>query len=479
VNRTRLRLATALAAGAAVLVIAGGAIVFMALSRSLAEAAVDAGAAAQVRRSALVTLVLAGAALVAAAAFAGRALAGSLVRLRGAVLQRARGSSFEAPETSLHELHDLAEAAARLAERVSSRDAELERGGAELTTLLDSLSEGILQLDPKGRIVRANPSARTLLGMGRGGIGRHIDVHVRHAELRVLLQRVATENIVQSAEITMGDRRILVSGRPLDAQLEQHGGGAVVTIADLTEIRRLEGVRRDFVANVSHELKTPLTSIRGYVETLLGDDDMPADMKRQFLDVVHRNANRLNSIVEDLLDLSRLESGGWRPELLEVDAAEIVEDVWSGCSREAAQRHIRFTAPTPVRVLADPSGLRQVLANLLDNALRYTPDGGSIQVVALPSAAAAGPVAGAATDTAPGFVTLEVRDTGVGIPTDALTRVFERFYRVDPARSRAEGGTGLGLSIVKHLVESMGGTVSAHSELGKGTTIRFRLPAAD
>jgi signal transduction histidine kinase len=276
-------------------------------------------------------------------------------------------------------------------------------------------------------------------------------------------------------------------------------------------VRRLESVRRDFVANVSHELKTPLTSIRGYVETLLADPDLPAELQRPFLEVVQKNAERLHHIVDDLLDLSRLESGGWRPELHDVNAIDVLQDVWSSCAERAGQKHITFVLPDSGFVVrADPGGLRQIFTNLLDNAVRYTPDGGRIEVRASSTALNGNgrtphaptvvqprdvpvarqrnaPVAeqrGAPAErldapaAASSYIVFEVRDTGAGMPSDAIPRIFERFYRVDPARSRADGGTGLGLSIVKHLVESMGGDVAAESELGKGTTIRFRLPAS-
>jgi signal transduction histidine kinase len=283
--------------------------------------------------------------------------------------------------------------------------------------------------------------------------------------------RGSTSAETVSCEVTIDDRRLLVTARPIPGQGNgaRSPGGAVVAFTDLTELRRLEGVRRDFVANVSHEIRTPLTSIRGYVETLLSDD-LPADMQRQFLGVIEKNAERLHGIVDDLLDLSRLESGGWRPELRPLRALTVADDVWTGCQRRAADKHIEFRREgEDATVVADPGGLRQVLSNLFDNALRHTPDGGRITVR----------VRGGGTASDAGkLVAIDVQDTGSGIPRDSLPRIFERFYRVDPARSRAEGGTGLGLSIVKHLVESMGGDVTAESELGKGTTMRIRLPAS-
>ncbi|MBR9988724.1 MAG: hypothetical protein KFH98_03155, partial [Gemmatimonadetes bacterium] len=315
---------------------------------------------------------------------------------------------------------------------------------------------------------------------------------IRQAGLRRILERAVAGAAIPAVEISLEDRRIIVSSHPLSATGDR-SAGTVVAFVDLTQVRRLESVRRDFVANVSHELKTPLTSIRGYVETLLADPDLPAELQRPFLEVVQKNAERLHHIVDDLLDLSRLESGGWRPELHDVNAVDLIQDVWSTCAERAGTKHITFLPPDrATHVRADPGGLRQVFSNLLDNALRYTPAGGRIEVRAVtgkattrPPAAIAAPLPNGnghaqphAPDAPAKYIVFEVRDSGAGMPSDSLPRIFERFYRVDPARSRAEGGTGLGLSIVKHLVESMGGDITAESELGKGTTIRFRLPAA-
>jgi two-component system phosphate regulon sensor histidine kinase PhoR len=184
---------------------------------------------------------------------------------------------------------------------------------------------------------------------------------------------------------------------------------------------------------------------------------------------VHQNAERLQHIVEDLLDLSRLESGRWTPDLVDTDPLLIAEEAWQALEGKRKERRIdfRIDAPAPAIALADPLALRQIFSNLFDNAIRYTPDGGSVTVRIARTPG---------TDRAPGRVAVAVSDTGIGIPQDGVTRIFERFYRIDPARARAEGGTGLGLAIVKHLIESMGGDVAAESQLGHGTTIRFRLP---
>jgi two-component system, OmpR family, phosphate regulon sensor histidine kinase PhoR len=483
--------------GAAALVgaLLAGAVLVRVLDSALVDAGVMGDAAAGVRSAVLLTLVAVGVAAVACAALLGRLLAASLARTRGRIVGHARGDAMRArPASRLREVADVEHAAERLAQRVAAREAEIERGNVEVSVLLDAISDGIIQLDSAGRVVRANPGARELLDLDLSVIGRPIATHVSSAELRPLLQRAAAGETVNAAEVNVGDRTLLVSGRPLapaaargaaaataagaaaapDGGSTSVAGGAVVAFVDITPVRRLESVRRDFVANVSHELKTPLTSIRGYAETLL-TDELPPEVQKQFVETVYRNADRLHHIVEDLLDLSRLESGVWQPELSAVNALDIVHDAWSGCSERAAGRNIRFVADSPpIHVSADAGGLRQVLTNLLDNALRYTTDGGRIEVRVLPP-----PASAHGSDTPARMVTFEVKDNGIGIPTDALPRIFERFYRVDPARSRAAGGTGLGLAIVRHLVESMGGEVGATSELGKGTTIRFRLPAAD
>jgi two-component system phosphate regulon sensor histidine kinase PhoR len=459
----------AVVSGAALVL--SGIVLLQVVSGALRDAGADADALADGRRAVLLAVLALAVVLIGVVLVAGRAFGGALRGLREGVLARARGDAgVVIPEYPVRELADLASAIERLSAHVTTREARSTREAAEVSVLLDAITEGILQLDRDGRIVRANPAARTLLGVTPDALGEPFAAHIRHAGLRRLLERAVNGEVIPAAEVAVDEHRLIVSARPLAGGAR----GTVIAVVDLTQVRRLESVRRDFVANVSHELKTPLTSIRGYVETLLTDDSLPPDVQRQFLEVVHKNADRLHHIVDDLLDLSRLESGGWRPELHEVNALDVIEDVWSGCSERAAKRSIIFTPPDrPFTVFADPGGLRQVLSNLLDNAIRYTPDGGRIDVRVSPPAAN-----GRAPHDAPRLLTLEIRDTGAGIPSDALPRIFERFYRVDPARSRAEGGTGLGLSIVRHLVESMGGDVAAESELGKGTVIRVRLPAA-
>ena len=417
-------------------------------------------------------IVIAIVAVIAAAFAIMRALSFSRATrsLRAAVLARARGEATPLPDYGLRDLAELASAVERLSARAAAREADLRQDTADVRVVLHTVTDGIVQLDAAGRIVRTNPAADTLLGLSPTAAGQPFAALVRNVELRKLLQRAALADT--SGEIAIHDRRLFASARRLVVDGDRPAG-LVIALADLTELRRLEGVRRDFVANVSHELKTPLTSIRGYAETLLNDPDLPPDMRRQFLEVVYKNADRLHHIVDDLLDLSRLESRGWQPRVQEFDVQTVLTDVVSSCAARASARNVALVAAdTHLHVRADPAGLRQILSNLLENALRYTPAGGSV-VISVKAAARSNGAGAHRRD-----IVFDVRDNGVGIPSDDLPRIFERFYRVDPARSRAEGGTGLGLSIVKHLVESMDGEVHATSELGKGTTVTFRLPAA-
>lgn len=329
--------------------------------------------------------------------------------------------------------------------------------------LIDVMTEGVVEVDGAGRVRRANAAARALLGWPDDVEGRLLGTLVRHPELRNLLDCATGCESSEACELTLDGRHLAIAARR--ASPGAGTPGTLLLIRDLTDMRRLERIRRDFVANVSHELKTPLTSIRGYTETLL-QEEIPPETLRQFLETVHRNAQRLQQIIEELLDLSRLEAGRWQPELEPVDVAEAARQAWASHEERALAKGVAFeiVIAEPLAAHADAGGLHQILSNLFDNAIRYTPGGGLITV--------------SGGRTSGGRIAIEVRDTGVGIPQEALPRIFERFYRVDPARSRAEGGTGLGLSIVKHLVESMGGEVAARSELGRGTSIRLALPAA-
>lgn len=329
------------------------------------------------------------------------------------------------------------------------------RAVAERDALLDAIDDGVLALRTDGRVRRANAAARALLGLPADAQGLRPEEVSRRPQFRRLLDSARATGAAQT-ELPARDRRLLLKARPLP------DGDLAVLVRDVTELRRLEDVRRDFVANASHELKTPLTILRGYSETLL-EDHLPPELRRRFAERVLQGVERLQRLVDNLLDLSRLESGAWllRPRWLELPAA--AREAWEIVGGPA--RALAFTVACEEgahRVWADPDALGRILTNLLTNALRHTADGGRVEVG---SRAAPG-----------GAVEIWVRDTGTGIPAVHLPRIFERFYRVDAGRARSEGGSGLGLAIVRHLVEAHGGEIAADSVLGEGTTIRVRLP---
>jgi two-component system phosphate regulon sensor histidine kinase PhoR len=379
-----------------------------------------------------------------------RSLADRAGRLAtGDFSQRVTGTSRVA------ELDELGHAFNRLADELQGRLRELGRQRDEVQAQIDCMAEGVIALTGDGRVFRTNRAAREMLRIPEPPTLAPVSTIVRQPQIRDLLEE-AVAHPVQTREISLGDLHLIVSSRVLD------GGGVVATFLDVSELRRLEQVRRDFVANASHELKTPLTAMRGFAETLL-EDEPPEELKREFLTSIQKNTVRLQRLVDDLLDLSRLESGGWKARRDEVELTEATEEAWQAFAEAAEQRGIEFNLRGSARALADDRGLRQIFENLFDNALRYTPDGGRITVTLR------------AGDR---LVDVAVSDTGIGIPSRSLARIFERFYRVDAARDREMGGTGLGLSIVRHLVSAMGGKVTAESELGRGTTIRFTLPAS-
>lgn len=360
------------------------------------------------------------------------------------------------------ELGDLGTALDRLADQLERRLGQLEAEREEMRALIDSMAEGVLALDRKGTVRRANPAAQAIFGLSQDPRGLGPQEVARRKGFLELVERALGGEEVDTTELRYGDRYLLATARPLPR------GGAVLVFLDTTELRRLEGVRRDFVANASHELKTPLTVIRGHAETLL-DEDLPDPLRRRFTERLHANVERLQAILEDLLDLSRIESGGWRVNPEPVSLEALARETWAAITGSAGTRQVAFQVsadPAAVNIEADRGALLQVYTNLFSNALRYTPDGGRIQVR----------IANTGNVLEGGGVRVSVSDTGSGIAESHLSRIFERFYRADPSRSRDDGGTGLGLAIVRHLVERHGGFVSAESELGQGTTIHFTLP---
>jgi two-component system phosphate regulon sensor histidine kinase PhoR len=363
-----------------------------------------------------------------------------------------------------NELGELASILNGAVAQLQARLAEGARDRVRTDAILSAMEDGVLAVDDHGIVLLANDILRRNLDL-HDPLGRHYVEVIRQREVGEVLQEVLKTGERQAVEVPIRNlRRVYaLTGVPFPGT-EGSPRGAVLTFHDITERRRLEQVRRDFVANASHELRTPLTSIRGFVEALEDGAVRDARTAQRFLGKIHLHSDRMASLVEDLLELSRLESGERPPRWEEVSPAEVAEDVVASFSGLADRK-----GTTLVRkdlgersVVTDADRLRRILENLVDNAVKYTPEGGRVELATGP-----GPGGGAV---------LEVKDNGHGIPPEHLPRIFERFYRVDKARSRELGGTGLGLAIVKHLAEGMGASVTVQSEVGKGTCFTLTLP---
>jgi two-component system phosphate regulon sensor histidine kinase PhoR len=409
-----------------------------------------------VLRAALLALLVGG----VLALIAGRSIARPLTGITTAARAIAAGSPPRFPRSGVPDIDALVQALRQMHRQLADRFDELRREQAETTALVESMVEGVIAADERGRTITANSAARRLLGYDPLDSLPDLPQLFRAKAAREVVDAVLAGTPVQDREVELDSRAVLLNARPLPA------GGAVLVMHDLTELRRLEAVRRDFVANVSHELKTPLTSISGYAETLLSLPPEP-EMARVFLETILGNARRMQRLVDDLLDLSRIESGRWQPDRTEIDLAAAAREAWTEVSARPQTRQIEFTVdvePGAETLCADLDAVRHVLTNLLENSLRHTPAGGAVACLARREGQG---------------IAVAVRDNGAGISREHLPRVFERFYRADASRSREEGGTGLGLAIVKHLVEAHGGRVSAESERGQGTTVTCWFPAPE
>ena len=374
--------------------------------------------------------------------------------------------------TSRDEVGVLGSTLNQMADQLESKIREVSEDRTQLLAMLASMIEGVMVLDCRGKVLQVNPALEQMLMVqGAEARGRaHWEV-VRHHELNELVTRVLETRVNCGGEMTA-----TASGRTLRVEASVAGGQrdneacAVLVFHDITAVRRLEKVRKDFVANVSHELRTPLTSIKGYVEALLdGAKDDPEQTLR-FLDIILKQTDRLNLILDDLLQLSQIESGQVLFKRDPISLSEVVDRTVALIKPLADKKGHTVTVAMPADlppVLGDPERLAQVLTNLLENAVKYTPANGSIHVT--------GHMAG---DLPQRMVELSVTDTGLGIPEADRPRVFERFYRVDKARSRELGGTGLGLAIVKHIVEGHGGRVWVEGNQPIGSRFVVRLPAA-
>ncbi len=331
--------------------------------------------------------------------------------------------------------------------------------------LFDSMAEGLLLLDEGGRVHLANRAFTRLFGVTTDIRSRTIMEALRLHELTELVDYLGSQKQVLGCELKVSrpsERWLQVNGSAIfDAA--GHRRGTVLVFHDLTRLKQLERTRQEFVANVSHELRTPLSLIKGYVETLLdGAKDNP-EVAGKFLQTIDRNAERLKLLIEDLLTISELESGRVKLDLQSVHLRAVTEKVLADFKSRASAKQVKLVDQVPdLRVRADADRLEQVLCNLVDNAIKYGRSEGTVSIAARPASLEQ--------------VEVSVQDDGPGIPPESIERVFERFYRVDKARSREQGGTGLGLSIVKHIIQGHGGRSWARSELGHGATFYFTLP---
>lgn len=414
--------------------------------------------------AAFLGLLLAGLLGALASRYASRTFAGLVLAAR----RLAEGDlSARAPVAGPKELAEVGSALNHLAEELARQLGRLVGERDLREAVLASMDDAVLALRPDGRLLLANDAARERLGLPPEAVDQPLVDSLRVPPLLDAC-REAFAGRPAAVELTLHGppRRVLV-GRAAPLPRGESEAAAVVVLADVTELRRLEAVRREFVANASHELRTPVAAIRGYAETLAGGALADRAAAERFVGGLLRQAERLNQLLDDLLDLSRIESGGHPLVPRRLPVGETLALLVGAARDRAARKEIALAlepVPPDLEVWADPTAVESVIGNLVDNAVKYTPAGGRVTV-----SAAAGD----------GRVRIDVRDTGPGIAPHHLPRIFERFYRVDPGRSREVGGTGLGLAIAKHLVQESGGELGVESTPGAGSRFWVLLPAAE
>jgi two-component system phosphate regulon sensor histidine kinase PhoR len=378
-------------------------------------------------------------------------------------------SKAKIPVVSSDEIGKLACVLNDMSERIEDQVQRLSAEKQRLDTILRSMGEGVMVTDSEGVITLVNPAFRTLFSITGDVEGKKLVEISRHPDLLEAfndLGKPDVNELVREVSIQPNDCTLFTHWVPLN--VDGIRLGIVAVFHDISDLKKAENMRRDFVANVSHELRTPVTIIKGYAETLLDGalESDPVHAKR-FVEIISSHSERLTNLINDILTLSSLES---KEALLELNPLDVSGTIAKGCmllQERAAQKNIAVINETISsalpKVIADQGRLEQVVVNLLENAIKYTPDGGSVRLF---------------TEDSEEFVRVSVSDTGIGIPFKDLPRIFERFYRVDEARTREQGGTGLGLAIVKHIVQLHGGNVSVTSDPGKGSVFSFTLKKA-
>ena len=411
--------------------------------------------------SALAVALLGGAAI----AWLFSARIGKRVRLIAGIAEQYRRGDLTPPRLGFgdDELGTVARALDDSVQEVGRRLGEQARDGARMEAILAGMVEGVIVVDQQARLQLVNDAARQMLKLDEVGIGRPYIETIRLPAIAELVAAVLVGKTPEPLQLSppRDPARTIMATAAAAAGTAAHG--AILVLHDITELRRVDQIRRDFVANVSHELRTPLTAIRGYVEAL-SEDDTSEDDRRRFLAIIARHTQRMERLVKDLLRLARLDAGQETLDVIACDVHNLMETVVADLTPAAAERHQRIEVrigPGAEIVRADPAKLHDALRNLVANAITYAPEQSTVRLE---------------TERFDGQICIAVSDEGPGIPDEALSRVFERFYRVDKSRARDPGGTGLGLAIVRHLVELHGGTVRAENGADSGARFTITLP---
>lgn len=356
-----------------------------------------------------------------------------------------------------------------IAKALQVRADENESEKAKVSAILDNLAEGVLAVDEYNQVLFFNPAAQKILQTRRTNLaGKSLLEIMRHDKIDTMMSEAIHQHKIVSREFEWhDDEPKIVQAQAIGIPEKRAAVRGILVLTDVTEVRRLEKVRREFVANVSHELRTPLTSIKGFIETLLGGAYRHPEQSEMFLKIMEQDAVRLTRLIEDLLELSKVESKKVTLQFSDFYLRDEIEKAVAFCRPLAAGNAVTLENAVPAapeyKVHADKDRIQQVLVNLLENAVKFNRKDGSVSVRIVPQQ---------------NKIQILVEDTGVGIPKDAMPHLFERFFRVDKARSRDTGGTGLGLAIVKHLIEAHGETITCTSEVGKGSRFAFTLPLA-
>ncbi|MBI2472787.1 MAG: PAS domain S-box protein [Planctomycetes bacterium] len=387
----------------------------------------------------------------------------------------ARGNFARKAEIdSSGEIGDLANAINTMGTELQSRMQTILDDKNKLDAIMANMNDAVITTNLQERIILINNAAKAMFGISKIILNKdYLWEKIRNEKLCNLVREVVRSSakmgdktqatMTSEIEILSPEKKLLqMHLSPI--QIDKNTHGILLVFHDITELRKLENTRREFVANVSHELRTPLASIKGYVETLLENNVTDNDSKREFLNIIMKHTQRLDNLIKDILELSKLDSNELKIELHNVDVHLCMEDIFSHYKESCAGRDQTFELDMPQQIPmieTDEYLLRQLLTNLLDNAIKYTPKGGRIGLKIYPSN---------------GSVRFEISDTGIGIPQEHIPRIFERFYRVDPARSREMGGTGLGLSIVKHIVNLHHGFIKVESTVDVGSKFIITIP---